>query len=582
MQKTMRSRIFTIGPWVLISAVVLIPRLAGLADYVTRDEPAWLSQGTNFYYALGQREFEKTVYEYQPAVTTMWLVTAATLYYFPEYRGLGQGYLEYEKDVLDPFLLAHNRQPLRLLEYTRAAQVMLICALLISAGLLLRRLAGDAVALLATLLVAFDPFFMGQSRILSHEAMLALFGLISILAVLLYLKDGRKTLYLVLAGVAAGLAQLTKSSGIILFPVVGLMFASEAVVGRRGGGLPAAMWREARPFLAWLAISAVTYVVLWPGMWVDPGGMLYQVYGNAFSYALQGGRLKITGSLTPSAFSLDVGLAGIRDHLSALAWRTTPVTWMGVLLAAAAVAARRVELMTERVKLVLVYAAVIAGLYVLMFGIAQGRNSPHYILTSYVCLNLIAAIGWVAAITWLARRDSSKWKDWSRYGLVLSLGAIQIFSAARFHPYYFNYFNPLLEGLQAGVQYPVFPYGEGLDEAARYLAAKPDARDLTVISYYGRGCFSYLFPGTTKILKPPLFLPGNESDLIGNIQTSDYLVVYPILQQRLPDYQAFLAALAPIRPEYVVGLNNLEYARVYLVADLPETFYETLAVQRPN
>jgi len=195
---------------------------------------------------------------------------------------------------------------------------------------------------------------------------------------------------------------------------------------------------------------------------------------------------------------------------------------------------------------------------------------------------LIAAIGWVAAITWLARRDSSKWKDWSRYGLVLSLGAIQIFSAARFHPYYFNYFNPLLEGLQAGVQYPVFPYGEGLDEAARYLAAKPDARDLTAISYYGRGCFSYLFPGTTKILKPPLFLPGNESDLIGNIQTSDYLVVYPILQQRLPDYQVFLAALAPIRPEYVVGMNNLEYARVYLVADLPETFYETLAVQRPN
>ena len=32
-------------------------------------------------------------------------------------------------------------------------------------------------------------------------------------------------------------------------------------------------------------------------MWVAPGKMLYEVYGNAFSYAFQGARLTVTEEL---------------------------------------------------------------------------------------------------------------------------------------------------------------------------------------------------------------------------------------------------------------------------------------------
>src|SRR5688500_16625801 len=91
--------------YIALLAAVLCPRLPALNSFATLDEPYWLSMGANFYYALGQREFQNTVYEYQPAVTTMWIVTAAMIAYFPEYRGLGQGYLEFEKGALDPFML---------------------------------------------------------------------------------------------------------------------------------------------------------------------------------------------------------------------------------------------------------------------------------------------------------------------------------------------------------------------------------------------------------------------------------------------------------------------------------------------
>src|SRR5690349_12051525 len=83
--------------YLVIIFALLVPRLPALNSFSTLDEPYWLSMGANFYYALGQREFQNTVYEYQPAVTSMWVVTAAMLVYFPEYRGLGQGYLEFEK-----------------------------------------------------------------------------------------------------------------------------------------------------------------------------------------------------------------------------------------------------------------------------------------------------------------------------------------------------------------------------------------------------------------------------------------------------------------------------------------------------
>ena len=115
----MKKSVFILAVVVLVFAL-FIPRALALDSFATLDEPYWLSMGANFYYALGQREFQNTVYEYQPAVTTMWIVTAAMLFYFPQYRSLGQGYLEFEKGLLDPFLLEHGKSPL-VLCVTRAS-----------------------------------------------------------------------------------------------------------------------------------------------------------------------------------------------------------------------------------------------------------------------------------------------------------------------------------------------------------------------------------------------------------------------------------------------------------------------------
>lgn len=102
----------------LLLVVTITPRLPRLNSFVGLDKSAWLTRGGNFYYALGQREFQNTVYEYHPSVLTMWFVTAALLGYFPEYRGLGQGYFDVDKNKFDPFLLEYGKTPIQLLFLT--------------------------------------------------------------------------------------------------------------------------------------------------------------------------------------------------------------------------------------------------------------------------------------------------------------------------------------------------------------------------------------------------------------------------------------------------------------------------------
>ena len=121
------NRLKEIGIVAALVAISAVPRFAGLGRFTSIDEPFWLRQSGNFYYALGQREFQNTLYEYHPAVTTMWIITGGMLLYFPEYRAMGQGYLKPGK--FDEFLVEHGKSLLELLVVSRAIQVVLILVL---------------------------------------------------------------------------------------------------------------------------------------------------------------------------------------------------------------------------------------------------------------------------------------------------------------------------------------------------------------------------------------------------------------------------------------------------------------------
>jgi hypothetical protein len=142
--------------------------------------------------------------------------------------------------------------------------------------------------------------------------------------------------------------------------------------------------------------------------------------------------------------------------------------------------------------------------------------------------------------------------------------AFQLLSSLAFYPYYISYYNPLAEALQPGIQNPtleVTGYGVGLDQAAAYLAQKPNSQDLVVMSANGYGCFSYYFPGRT-IPMNNLILSDREIDQI--LGTSQYAVVDYYNQQKanlVADFQG-------VRPEKTIWVNGIDFLRIYRATDL--------------
>ncbi|MCC7118641.1 MAG: glycosyltransferase family 39 protein [Anaerolineales bacterium] len=552
----------------LLLALTLIPRLAALDSFVTIDEPFWLSVGANYYYALGQRELENTVYEYHPAVTTMSEITAAFLVDFPEYRGLGQGYFDVDKEQFDPFLIAHGHDPMHLLYLSRLFQVALIALFALIIFYLLTVFIGAEKAFLAVALISSAPYFLGHSRVLSHEALVAFFTIASILGLAAYLEFERKGMYLFISAVSAALAQLTKSSAMAMFPVVGLMLVLAVFAQARRTSFKTALLEHLKILGLWLIQLAFAYFILWPGMWVAPGKMLYEVYGNAFSYAFQGARLQVTHELQPATFSLATLHGTLEKFISQIFIKETPLAWLGLILAGVACFQSSVS---PKLKRLFLYLLVNAALFILLFSLAQGRNSPHYIMASHVSMDLIAALGWCGLLGWA----EMKWETANRLSVRVSGVALlilfQIFSAMSNYPYYYTYNNPIAEKL-LGASY-ASDYGEGFEQAALYLNQKPDAEALTVFAFRGRGPFSYFFKGKTILLNPLFMEEPQMGSVLERIRQSDYLVINDAFAPRTPNTQRFVDALG-IAPERSIVIKDVSTLRIYRVADLPASFYE--------
>jgi 4-amino-4-deoxy-L-arabinose transferase-like glycosyltransferase len=555
------NRLKEIGLILLLIAVSAVPRFVGLGRFTSIDEPFWLRVSGNFFYALGQRDFASMYYTYHPAVTTMWLIAAGMLLYFPQYRNLGQGYLKPGK--FDAFMLEHGKSLLQLLVTSRALQVIVILALLLIMYLLLRRLCGAQKALFTTALISLSPYFLGHSRLLNHEAMLALFLVISLLSLLIYLFSGRNWQFLLLSAAAAGLAQLSKSSGIVLFPVAGLLTCI-AAMGSRDRRFGPAILDTVRIIGIWVIGAAVTYVLIWPGMWVEPAAILGHVYGDALGYTFQGTRSGPTFGISAQILRLSQMAPGFRFYLTDLFWRLSPLTLLGFLLAVATLIIRPKSEGDAKDARLIWSTLLLGGLMLVLFSIQRGRRSPHYTLTTYVVLDLVAGLGWSRTLQLLAEQRLKFAKGWIMAAALVIILGLQLASSLGAYPYYITYYDPLVEALHPGVQNPTLVetgYGVGLDQAAAYLATKPNARDMLVMSVNGLGSFSYYFPGQTAVMN---YLNLSDPQVVSILRDSQYVVVDYYNQQR--DGQ--VGDLVGIQPDRIIWLNGLDYLHVYRSADV--------------
>ena len=168
-------------------------------------------------------------------------------------------------------------------------------------------------------------------------------------------------------------------------------------------------------------------------------------------------------------------------------------------------------------------------------------------------------------MVWLARWAGQffreKWRTACLTITLLGFVAIQAALTWSAYPYFFNYYNPLLGGSRRAVDVMQIGWGEGLDQAARYLNSKPDAEKLRVMAWYAGGPFSYFSKSQVSALD--VDHPWSDEDW-DQFNKSDYVVVYIHQWQR--DIPAeVLDRLRGLTPEYSVWIDGLEYARVYKI-----------------
>jgi hypothetical protein len=273
--------------------------------------------------------------------------------------------------------------------------------------------------------------------------------------------------------------------------------------------------------------------------------------------------------LDPASFSLVTRWDGILLYLRYYFSGTTFITWLGLIFAFAF--ANGKERVAEQVRSLIGYLALLGVLFILMFGIAQGRNHAHYIMTAFVGFDVIAGIGWGSAIAWIG----SRWKGLSHAFAPITasvvLVLIQIGFGLPYAPYYFTYRNPLAK------EAATLGYGEGLAEASEYLSQKPDAKNIKAYVYNGMGTFSWYFSGKTIVLKRANVLNDDFVTITDELRSADYLVLYPITRAKHPETEKMLSEFeGVVEPEKVIYINGLEYIQIYKVTDIPEPVYKAL------
>jgi hypothetical protein len=554
----------------LLLVIVLctwLPRSLGLDRLVTPDKPMWLRWSAGFAQALQHGDLSGTRQQaIYPGVPLMWIGALAELAHGPDWPTQ----VAQELASLSSFTGELDR--LQLLVQARTILILVNVALVSITFLVALRLLGAWATVLGTLLIALDPYNVALTRLFQVDGLTGNLMLLSLVAFLAFLNLGRSRKDLLLSASATGLALLTRATSAFLVVFIGLVLTVDLWSRwRDGDALRDAGRADFGAFAVWSSIALLTFVLLWPTMWVTPLSTIHELAGVGLG-AAEAAHTRQT-FFAGAVHRDDPG----RDFYAVTyIWRTTPVILIGLALAAAFSIHPKTR---ARIRSIDRHTLAVLAAFALLYGVALSisrKKFDRYLIPAFGPLDLVAAWG-LCQGAWMAASSLGR-SAMARAALPLVAGTATIAQVAVLvpaFPYYLSYYNPLLGGAPRAVETMMIGWGEGFDQVAAYLNALPNADALTVRAGPWRTTFAYLFKGQTSSSG---YVTGTDDDTDGNVHVgdplqqladADYRVVYVSEMQRdfitapLRDYFATLS------PVLTVSLQGLEYARLYDLRGLP-------------
>jgi len=545
-----------VSGWGIVFVSALVLRIWAIAVPLNADEAKWLSRGVLFWRGLLAGNLADTYQSPHPGVPNMWL------------SGLGMLINCWMSQIFPDLFGAHQPNELGACTETlpfavglyilpRLLQAIATSACMAAFYLLTRKLLGGAIALIATVLLLLEPFFLGYQRFITTDALHADLGILSLLALLLYLRRNSSVnaarsarRWLLASGVLMGGSVAAKIIALFAVPAVGLG-AMLAELGLWPARFPQQGWRRrALEMGIWGATLLATLVVIWPALWLQPGYTLDRL-SEALLEESARGYFFFRGELTHAP--------GPWFYPVAIALRLSPWLQLGGLACLATLLIPRVHR-----QLAIAPDLTVFGLAACWFVGCLSMSTTkldRYLSFVIPIIAILAAAGWsflaVVVRAGLQARLSSVWLR-SPVALPVSiavgLGIGQLIFLLPHFPYCLTYFNPLWGGSAAAQQILMVGQGEGLDQAAAWLNQSPDPSEMTVASWH-RSVFAAYFHGKS-ILIPQDELPDRDF-----WQQAQRVVLYQNQRQRQlpsPEFIQYFTAQPKLHAVQLRGINYVE------------------------
>ncbi len=487
-----------------IAAAAFVPRVIGLDRGFMIDEKLWLERSTRFTDAVLDGRLTHAYTEAgHPGITTSWIAGIAQ-------RTLPDGATLRER-----------------YERARLGMVVVNVLLIVAIWLLARPLLGEVAAALGALLLSFDPFVFGLTRVAHVDGLQTLAMTASVLALIRGVREDDRRMMAV-AGAFAGFAFLTRS------------FAGFLVVAAAVG-----LWRSGRgirrPLVPFLVMGALVVIALWPLIWVRPW--------KAVSVVVYDGLIRgVSEDSDTGRFFLGAHIPapGPIFYPVAAALRLTIVTFVGGIAATVWAVRRRTADPDARIATsLLLYGLGFVALVSLTL-----KTADRYLLPAMAALDLVVAIALVRAFAGRARAFAAA-------GFAAAL-ALHAGPALALHPYELASFDWAVGGPVTAQHAISIGRGEGLDEAARDLAALPGAASTTVATTRLTG-FEEFFPGRTIRIE--------DSSLVRAGAPQPDLVLFYISSVQVGRVPEVWARFRDRTEFYELMINGIPYVRVYRVED---------------
>lgn len=590
----------------VLFGLALWPRLPGLGRFLTSDENTNIFfAGSDVIAAFLRGDLRGTYWHFYPGVTMSWLDALGMTGQYALQSLTGQ--------PLPPFTDYLYSDILSLVVANRLPYALLAALAVPALYLLAQQLLPNRMALLGALFLAFDPFYLAHSRVAHGDAPVAVFMSLSALTFFIYLHRTAATQhptpyalrptpyvtllistatnlirhrafpYLVVSAILGSLAALTKAPGqfmALFISGLALLYAILSLKRAYAQQQPDATFtfyvlRFTSPWLlviaAWGLISLLTFIILWPSMWVDPVGTLRQMLDETFGKVNEGHLVYFFGQPT-----LD---PGPWFYAYVIPFRLTPVILIGSLLSLIFLILRYASLTTHHVlrtthdsskpaspsTLSPLFLLWLFTLTLFLFGNLSPKKQDRYLLPLFPFLNLLAAVGWLGLVDLISHFLKSKIQNLPISNLLIPLLLLlHALPVLTYYPYYLTYFNPLMGGPARAAETTLMGWGEGMEQAAAYLNAKPNADQLYVAST----------PSQTLL---PYFAGTGENFYTNDIALrADYVVLYLAQRQRRAPSPEIVRYFEQREPEKVIEIQGVPYVQIYpgpklILTDIPPT-----------